>query len=420
MRRIGIVRDEGGNIMILFALAFFVVAGAAGLAIDTVRTKRVSDRVQHASDAAVLAAVRHAAQQTAQGGDTAAIIAEAEGVGQAHWSSNLDRLDDALTPPSIALEQTGQGWRARIETRGSVKTTLGAVMGISTLSYGIQAEATSEAGTPYMDFYLLLDTSQSMGLAATQDATDRMIAATGCQFGCHVTGQASSYEWARANAVPMRIDVLRTATDKLIQKAQDTASVSNQFRIGLWTFDKTVTKLSDLETSYATVRSAASRVDLPTYEDGTQTDDALKELSNVATQSGSGRGADNPVKFLFLVTDGVQDGFYTGWMPPIGLRTSVPGYGIGSESPVSPTACDDIKAKGVTIAVLYTTYVPFPGWWQYDALIGPFASDIAANLKACASPGFFFEASDGPDIDAAMQKMFAAAVAFGSGPRITK
>lgn len=424
-QRMSFVRNEGGAITLFLAFAFVVLAGFAGLGVDYVRTQRVSDRIQHASDAAVLAAVKYAAEQTALGREAAAIVTEAEGVGQTLWTTNLVRLEGSHEAPSITLEQAGQAWKARMEASGSVPTTLAAVMGLPTMNYRIQAEATSEAGTPYMDFYLLLDTSQSMGLAATSAGMSQLNAGTGCQFGCHVTGESATYDYAKANGVPMRIDILRAATDKVIQKAQDTAVKADQFRIGLWSYDRSLAKLSDLDTNYATLKSAAGLIDLPTYNDGTQTDDALGQLNSVVVSSGNGRTADSPVKFLFLVTDGVQDGIYTGWSTPVGLPTNYPyspydGIPSYRTSPITPTACDAIKAKGVTVVVLYTTFVPFPGFWQYDDLVKPFGTQIAANLKSCASPGFFFEATEGPEIDAAMQRMFAAAVAFGSGPRIVK
>lgn len=418
-------RDERGNMTLIFALSLIAVFGIAGLSIDTLRTERVRLKVRNASDAAALAAAKYAAEQTAAGRDKTTVIAEAVTMATALWKSNLDRMESTPLDPTFDLKQSGQDWQASVETSGSVKTTLAAILGVPTMSYGVKVQSTTSAGAPYMDFYLLLDTSQSMGLAATSTGLSQLNAATGCQFGCHVTGESSTYDYAKSHAIPMRVDVLRSATDKVMQTAQDTAVRPDQFRIGLWTYDRLVTKLSDLDSNYSALKSAASLIDLPTYNDGTQTDDALKQMGGLVTSSGSGKNASQSIKFLFLVTDGVQDGIYTGWKTPTGLPTNYPysssdGIASGATSPTTPTACNDIKAKGVTVVVLYTTYVPFPGFWQYDDLIKPFDAAIAANLKSCASPGFYFEATEGPDIDAAMQKMFAAAVAYGSGPRVVK
>ena len=418
-------RDERGNMVITFALMLVAVFGVAGLAIDTLRTERIRLKVSNASDAAALAAVKYSAEQTAAGRDKATVVNEAVAMATALWKSNLDCLEVKPQDPTFDLKQSGQDWQATVATTGAVKTTLSAILGLPTMSYGVNVQTTTSAGTPYMDFYLLLDMSQSMGLAATSAGMSQLNAATGCQFGCHVTGHSATYDYAKANNIPMRVDILRAATDKLIQKAQDTAVKSDQFRIGVWTYDKSVTKLSDLDTNYSNLKSATTLIDLPTYDDGTQTDDSLSHINSTLTNSGNGQNASQPVKFVFLVTDGVQDGIYTGWSTPASLPTNYPyspsdGIPTYRTSPIKPTACDAIKAKGVTVVVLYTTYVPFPGFWQYDDLVKPFDSHIATNLKSCASPGFYFEATEGPDIDAAMQKMFEAAVAYGGGPRVVK
>jgi hypothetical protein len=62
-----------------------------------------------------------------------------------------------------------------------------------------------------------------------------------------------------------------------------------------------------------------------------------------------------------------------------------------------------MKARGIKIAVLYTTYLALPtnGW--YTSWIDPFNkgpygpsinSQIAKNMESCASPGFYFVAGD--------------------------
>lgn len=420
-----LARDERGNIAILFALMLIAVLGVAGLAIDTLRTERIRQKVANASDAAALAAVKYASEQTAAGRDKSTVVNEAVAMATALWTSNLDRLEVKPKNPTFEITQSGPVWQASVKASGAVKTTLSAILGKKTMSYGVNVQTSTSASTSYMDFYLLLDTSQSMGLAATSAGVSQLRAGTSCQFGCHVPGETYSYDYARSQGIEMRFDVLRMATAKIIQNAQDTAVKPDQFRIGLWTFDYSVTKRSDLDSNLANVKSASNLIQLPTYADGTQTDDALSKLASVVTNSGTGESSSSPVKFLFLVTDGVQDGIYTGWKTPAGLPTNYPyspkdGVRTYSTSPISPNACDAIKAKGVTVVVLYTVFVPFEGVWQYDDLIKPFDTHIAANLKSCASPGFYFEATEGPDIDAAMQKMFETAVAYGAGPRVVK
>ena len=67
----------------------------------------------------------------------------------------------------------------------SVPTTLTRLMGITALP--ITGRSTAVAQFPkYVDFYLLLDNSPSMGLAATTtDISNMQVAAGGCAFACH-------------------------------------------------------------------------------------------------------------------------------------------------------------------------------------------------------------------------------------------
>ncbi|MDP3896356.1 MAG: hypothetical protein Q8Q62_06740, partial [Mesorhizobium sp.] len=75
-----------------------------------------------------------------------------------------------------------------------------------------------------------------------------------------------------------------------------------------------------------------------------------------------------------------------------------------------------LKARGIKIAVLYTTYLPLPtnGW--YNTWIAPFASKINTKMSQCATPGLFFEVSPTEGIADAMKALFLKVVA---NPRLT-
>lgn len=120
---------------------------------------------------------------------------------------------------------------------------------------------------------------------------------------------------------------------------------------------------------------------VPTHHDGSLIDDALSKLNDKPTTSGNGSSPSSPKKFVFLVTDGVQVGIHVGWTPPAGFAVA-----WGNTSAMSPPACDALKANGITIAVLYTTYVEFVGWWQFDDLVAPFKTDIAKTSKRVRAP----------------------------------
>ena len=70
-----------------------------------------------------------------------------------------------------------------------------------------------------------------------------------------------------------------------------------------------------------------------------------------------------------------------------------------------------MKARGIKIAVLYTTYLPLPTDGFYTANVQPWVDQISPNTLACASPGLFFEVAPNQNLNAAMQSLFMTLVA---------
>ena len=88
--------------------------------------------------------------------------------------------------------------------------------------------------------------------------------------------------------------------------------------------------------------------------------------------------------------------------------------------PIDVSLCTTIKARGIKIAVLYTTYLQLPTNSWYMTYIDPFNqgpfgpspnSEIAQNMQSCASPGLYFEVSPTQGISDAMNALFKKAVA---------
>ena len=106
------------------------------------------------------------------------------------------------------------------------------------------------------------------------------------------------------------------------------------------------------------------------------------------------------------MTDGVLDEQY-------------PGYGSSDATTNNRTIttighqydfCTPLKARGIRIAMLYTTYNPLPTNGFYNSYVAPFQPSIPTALQSCASPGLFFQVNTGGDISAAMQALFVKAV----------
>ena len=139
----------------------------------------------------------------------------------------------------------------------------------------------------------------------------------------------------------------------------------------------------------------------------TDYDASIPQLAATIPVSGTGLTSTDPQRVVFLVTDGVED---------TNLATSndiLPGASSFPDSSrliqaFNADLCTSMKNRGIKVAVIYTTYVAVPGW--YWGHVSPFAADINPSLKACATPGYFFEVSPTQGISEAMDKLFRKVV----------
>jgi hypothetical protein len=305
-------------------------------------------------------------------------------------------------------------------------TTVLAIMGKNTMT--VTGSSTSVASMPlYMDFYLLLDNSPSMGVGATPADVATMVANTpdSCAFACHDTTNANNYyNLAKSLGVVTRIDVLRDATQKLMDTARNVQTYNNQFRMAIYDFGASAQSaglraLFPLSSSLSSAKTAAGNIDLMTVNGQNDNNDqdtgftnALPAIGNAISAPGAGTpGA--PQKYLFLVSDGVADE-----NNPSGC--SKPTTGGRCQSPITPALCQSLKDRGIKIAVLYTTYLALPTNDWYNTWVAPFNagpfgpspnSEIANNMKSCATAGLYFEVSPTQGISDAMNALFQKALA---------
>ena len=130
------------------------------------------------------------------------------------------------------------------KTNGQVSASVGfsanvpaVILGIfSKGSIAISGTSKAATGMPvYADFYLLLDNTPSMGVGATTADINTMVANTPdqCAFACHETVSPEGLlSLAKKLGVKMRIDVLRSATEQLMDtaKATETVTTSSAWR----------------------------------------------------------------------------------------------------------------------------------------------------------------------------------------------
>jgi Flp pilus assembly protein TadG len=195
--------DKSGNVAFIFALICIPVVSVVGCAVDYSMATRMRVKLQAAADAASVASISQkspgfiqAAAMTGNG--TVSVgITDADNVFDGNMAaitgySNLTR-SSVVTKTGIQLSST-------VQFSAQVPVTFMKVLGYQNLTIG--GTSTSSASLPpYLDFYLALDVSGSMGLPSTAAEQARLAAVnpdnyvqypTGCTLACHFSPQNSA------------------------------------------------------------------------------------------------------------------------------------------------------------------------------------------------------------------------------------
>jgi len=446
------VRDRKANVAVIFALLLFPTVYLLGMTLDYTQAQRRQSQLDAAADAAAISAVTPSmmAQSTTVAQTTATNI----------FNATANAIAGGLTGNPVLTVNVGNVGLVRTATvtytansSNAFPTLLGAPV------WPIKGSATASAsGAPNINFYLLLDDSPSMAIAATSTDITNMVAATAsqpsgsrsCAFACHEKNPQSdsgansstkdNLSIARSNNITLRIDLVAQATASLMSTAQQTeATQNNTYKAAIYTFDygfNTVYAPSGLPSAdlSSAATQAANNISLLTVDHqncvlsgcaistdyGTDIAGALSSVNALmpAPGGGSNQTGDTPQEVVFLVTDGVEDKM-------VNLSSSCnPGTPLANGSkfrcqqPLNTANCTTIKNRGIRIAVLYTEYLPLTGTsagW-YNSYIAPFNSpssstgQIAQNLQSCASPGLFYDVQSGGDITAALKQLFLKVV----------
>lgn len=413
--------DERGSVLIMLVLGLVTLLVTAGASIDFGNLMVARSRAQLASDSVVLYATGTARQMLidSQGTNTTAILAEVKARAEAMMHVQEAPGSIPITA-SLTLTRTGQQINAQMNFGVQTKAMFVKLIGLPTLS--ASGSAISLSSLPlYIDIHVALDVSQSMGLPSTQAGMAALYDATApsnCVFGCHVIQDAamskSNEQIAKDNNILLRVDVLRNATKEMISTARDYQGAQLRYRFGLYRLHEhmlpTLTLTEDLNTAY----SAADAIGLGPNDSSGRGDtsfiDILNSVRPKITSNGNGTDRSTAKAYMFIVTDGVAD------EPSNGPIAGYICLWFHCTGPIDPAQCQTYKDAGITVGVVYTTYLPVKAYpkdpnnpalrGEYTALVQPFENQIAPRLQACASPGWYFEASDGAAIHTAMQKLF--------------
>jgi Flp pilus assembly protein TadG len=439
MRRF--IRDRRGNIAMTFALSLIPIMFLTGLGIDFTSAVQKRTRLNAAADAAALAAVTpsmmtqsNSAAQTAATNMFTAATAGMTGV--------------TIAAPTVTVTNSGLVRTITVSYTATSTNTFPNIFALLTktseTTWPLSGSATATSySAPNINFYLMLDNSPSMNIAATTAGINTMVANTsaqgGCAFACHETNPSAddlgnphgedNYTLAQNLGVTTRIENMATATSSLMSTAQSTESANNAtYQMAIYTFNVQGSGSNNsLQTIYApnnapssnlsAASQAAAGIDVlevcsnnyltcSNNNNDTDTDfeTAMTQINGIMPNPGTGSSNSTPQEVLFLVSDGVDDEVNSS-------SCSQSLDGTRCQQPFNTAMCTTIKNRGIMIAVLYTEYLPLPTNSWYNTWISPFQANLGSNMESCASPGLYFEITTDGDITAAMQTLFQLAVA---------
>jgi Flp pilus assembly protein TadG len=205
-------RDQRGNIAVIFGIACLPVLSAIGCGVDYSEASRMRAKLQSAADAAAVASISQnsqgwlAASQMTSNGEATTAETDAMNIFNGNINTvynpnattgNLFTLNNSLTKATVT--KTGVSLAATVTFNATVPTIFMNVVGFKSLTVAGSSSASSSLPM-YLDFYVMLDVSGSMGLPSTNAEQTRLASVNpddfnvypaGCTFACHFQAQGS-------------------------------------------------------------------------------------------------------------------------------------------------------------------------------------------------------------------------------------
>ncbi len=417
--------DRGGAVAIVFAILLLPVMLAIGGAVDYVGVMRARTALDSAADASALAAAEFAAAQYRANNnrwEQAGVTA-----GQKTFAASTPKRGDInLSHRNVSISVKGQQIVATVEYSGTVKTKLLGLMRIAHMNVG-NTMTSSVTLAKYTDLHIVIDNSESMGMAASaaDEMTIQTKLGTTCFLACHLPGNDTLTSYRAAGAT-LRIDVIKTAVVRSLNALQ-ASSAPGTLRIAVYTFNNTLTRVLPLTASLPAAIAAVNAVDLATDGGGTNITYALNTLNGMLGSPGKGVTAAAPAGSVLLFTDAVQDHEQyrpaTGWTNDPNWVPYTPSvYNMWDYQPIDPGGCAPIKARGYSMFVLNAQYVitstDLAEQSRYGDIQNVVLPAVPANIQSCSTgAGYFYIANSPAEIATAVTNIFTSAA--NTTPRLT-
>ncbi len=394
--------NERGAIAIIFAFVILVLLVTVGVAVDISKAHRTKTAMASAADAAALAVARAGAHNPSLS------ISELRKLGDKFFRSQIQStaLLEGITKIDVDAVRNGGTVKATVTYDVNSKNSFGGFLGGWVTDVG--GSAIAEIGAGALDVFLALDISDSMGLGASEDDQMQLRNEIGCVFACHTPegGSGPTLDTAKQLSIRLRLDVLKTASQNLIDQMQ-TDLASSDLRVAVYSFHNNAREVQTLSSFLETAKQEIGKLELadgiqisetPGSEE--QAGETLPEKLPTLLKQAIDESGPNQKKLVILITDGVKT-----------IRPYFAGGYAGLYSyPYDPAMCDDLKAAGVEVAVVQIKY----NYWQketdpsYSSAVEYMADQIGPNLEACASPGLFFSGDQPDEIEVAMANVWNA------------
>jgi hypothetical protein len=265
---------------------------------------------------------------------------------------------------------------------------------------------------------------------------------TPCSLACHTSTSTANgnftdpYGEARALGVTLRLDVVLKAAEQVAQDLYTSEQTSNQFTLGVYQFNNDVSAIVDGgSNAEATTDLTGAKATIENYDysykgnssllptlltnsnpntnfplaithlvSGGGTVPQLQQVTNTTSNPAGGTAA-NPIKNIFIVTDGLEDsssanaGGGNGLNLDFGEMTSstAENYYTANGSLYNGNAtgyCSELKKLGFNVYVLYVTYYPLP----FVAYYAPYLGEQANYADVTDYPSVFNYGGSGSNV----------------------
>src|SRR5882724_8559543 len=189
MRLQRFLKDRRGGVAPMFAILLVPLIGTVGAAIDYTMALKIRSQLLAAADSASVGSVAKsspglaAAATMSADGSIPAGATDATKIFNAQLSTQTSSM---LSKVTATVTKSGSAVTSVVDFTAQVPTSFMGILGFTTLT--IHGNSTATNSLPiFLDFYLLLANTPSMGVAATPADVTKMVNNTPdqCAFACH-------------------------------------------------------------------------------------------------------------------------------------------------------------------------------------------------------------------------------------------